>query len=155
MLSCGENEIRGCTNSFASNFDSSATEDCCCEYDLELLVSELIGDYTYKVDISELTNGFSYGDIKIEENPENTESFIIDYLSTNPMVASFEDGQFVLTAEVKDFIGCNYQSTGTLSSIGGIMILDLEYRAWGLLDSPSQFECSYFNDNIYGELLKK
>ncbi len=152
---CGDAEVEGCTNAFASNYNSSATLDCCCEFDTQALVEDLVGTYDFKFKNSDLTQGFSTTSLSLVKDPEDSNKFIIMDFWYDDMVATFENGRYTLYSEAQNFTGCSRQTTGTIINEGGTLIMDIDHRSWGINPPPSQFECNTFSSKENGELIKR
>lgn len=155
LVNCGNSETEGCTNSFAANYDSEASVDCCCEYDVEALVNNLTGTYDLKLDNSDLTKNFSYHETKIEKDPNNANGIIIKDFFYGDLFGNFENGAFSLESEIIERFGCTYRTTGALTFENNVLKFDAAYRGWGVTDSSSQFTCDSTNEAYDGEFIKK
>ena len=153
FTACGDPEIEGCTNAFASNFDSSATKDCCCEYDVQVLIDDLVGDYNYKIRPTDGSSNFSYNQISIAKDDTDAERFVIKDYWLQEVVGTFEDGEFTLESEILDISGCLSQTKGRLWKTEDVLMLEMNNRTWQ--DSNSQLSegaCNSLEFNDVGEL---
>jgi len=151
---CGDSEVNGCTNAFATNFNSTATVDCCCEYDEEALIDELVGKYDFKIDNSDLTKNFTFVPVTLIKDPDDNTGFIITDYWIQDIYGSFSNGKFVLSSDVDERFGCSSKTEGNLIKENNTLLLDLEHREWGIKEPPSQIECGAFDFVSEGELIK-
>ena len=96
IISCGPDE--GCTSKFATNYDEIAVEDCCCTYDVETLISELVGTYLYDGNNCSIQGNQQFFDIQENSNVKNglliTNLFLIHAAKKIEVPGIFEDGVF-------------------------------------------------------------
>jgi len=155
FIGCGDSEIEGCTNAFATNFDSSATKDCCCEFDVEALIDDLVGSYDFKVDRSDIQVNYNYIPISIERDPENNQRFLIKDFWIHDIQGTFESGEFKLESEIEDFLDCRSQTSGFLRNDQGTLYTEMEFRTWQTTTIPENNSCDTHDFTSVGELLRR
>ena len=126
IISCGPDE--GCTSSFATNYDKSATEECCCTYDVERIVDELLGSYSYDSDYCKSLEDVQNIIIKEDPNVENgvimTNLYVYDDIEV-PGV--FINGDFKFEYFDLDAVHCKLRTTATLKSNSLGLSLNLKH----------------------------
>ncbi len=135
IVSCSSDE--GCTSNFANNYDESAIEDCCCTYDVENLVSELIGSYSYD---SDRCNSLEKPqNIIIKEDPNVENGVIMTNLYHHEEIeasGTFEDGE-VKFESFDEESHCNRRTIITLKSSNLGLELDVKYIGTNPLDNTT------------------
>ncbi|WP_235295764.1 hypothetical protein [Portibacter marinus] len=110
LFSCSQK--RGCTNEFGSNFDRDAMVDCCCEFDVEKIISDLLGQHEMTETCSSQPNQYT---ITIERNQDSNEGIIISNFNdqNTSIEANWNSDEFKLS---KDFFSsdCNVEVTGSM-----------------------------------------
>ncbi|MDF1697187.1 MAG: hypothetical protein P1U56_15195 [Saprospiraceae bacterium] len=152
VISCDSSDDTGCTNSFANNFDSSAIEDCCCEFDVASLVDELEGEYNYKFKETGSPLNASYSQISFIKDPTNNERILYKDNNDKEIVGSFVDGQFLFESEISMLFKCNSKITCKLFEEAGVLKFEVENEQWQT-ETPIQSWCASYT--FFGELSPK
>ena len=140
MITSCTKDKSGCTNEFAENFDKNADSLCCCEYDVERIINEIVGNHNFE----DICKEFDYDYSTTIRRNENVEGQIIlenFSIYNQTYIGEFSNGEFVLT---KEFAvgGCNFEFDATINKINGALVIDSYNKViGGLCNNISDLEC--------------
>lgn len=158
FVGCGGPDIEGCTNGFATNYDSSATINCCCsccEYNINSKINELVGSYEISnKDFGPFTGSLS-SQVLIKRQSGSNIGITVKGGWFSEMSGSFNNGVFNLKSDVhKSIFGCNGQTSGKIYYEENRLIMEVEDRSWGTSNLPNASSCASLNSGSKGELIK-
>ena len=123
-----------------SKFDNNAELDCCCEFQVEAIVSDLEGDYTFK---DECTN-FSYVyESTITGMNGISNSLILSNFSFNNMdyIATYDNGSFSIDSSYY-IAGCNFNFAALITMENGSLVINSHNKVVeGLCSNISDSYC--------------
>lgn len=150
IISCGPDE--GCTSKFATNYDKSAIEDCCCTYDVENAISEIIGAYsTDDIDCTIKKDNLNF---TIKEDPDIEQGLILTiderFIIDGEMKGEFVDGEFHFLY-LDDTSVCDQRTTLIIKSNNSGIVFDFQNS---YLANGSTTNCSLLSYSCNGTLNK-
>ena len=137
--------IIACMNEFAVNHDLSAEIDCCCEYNVEAIINDVVGSYQF-VDYCQ---HFDYEyQTKISKDVSRDSMIIIENFSVYKQTfsAKFSRGIFM----IKDSFyvgGCKFEFEGELKKVSDKLMLESSNTILeGLCNNLTDLECTAIAD---------
>ena len=126
IISCGPDE--GCTSKFAINYDKSAVEDCCCTYDVENAISEIVGTYSSNdIDCTIKKENLS---LTIKEDPDIKHGVILtideQFIIEDVMKGEFVDGEFRFLYLDDDTFICDQRTTINIRNTNSGIVFDFK-----------------------------